>query len=102
MTDPYDPSRDDGDDNFQKALAKQRLRKELGITTARPRNIGSSTLAKIDHNIGNALARGNEARRLADLTAEQVAEARSRADPEDLLTDADVEDVLEREGVSPP
>lgn len=101
MGDPYDPSQDDGGD-FETAMAKQRLRQELGITNARPRNIGSSTLARLDHNLGNVLARSGMRQRLQEADREEIEAARARADPEGLLTDADVVDVLERAGVSPP
>lgn len=94
--DPTDePDGDDDRDAFEVALAKASLRKELGLTSG-PRNVGDSTTARIDHNLRESLRRA-AARDAVD--AEAVREAREAADPEGLLTDADVRDVLEREGL---
>lgn len=78
------------------ALAKQRLRAELGLG-ARLSGVGDSAVARIDDRAGETLRRA--AARRAATDGDRVAEARERADPNGVLSDADVRDVLAREGV---
>lgn len=69
---------DSRDIDAERAFARQRLRAELDI---------------------GSLRRTNAARRVSEMSDDEIASARERADPEGLLTDDDVSDVLAREGV---
>lgn len=94
MSDTYDPS-DEPSGTFEAALAKQRLRKKLGLGGGLT-NLGSTPSARMGHNVDEDLSR--EAARSA-VDAGAVEAARAVADPDGLLSDSDVREVLAREGV---
>lgn len=73
--------------------AKARLRKELGLN-GRLSGVGDTTNQRMADQISATLERESARARLAEGGDEYIDAARDRADPEGVLSDEDVDEVL--------